>query len=574
MASTFGKLSTLSAVTLFALAASGCGRADIELYPDSPSPPDMLPPAMPAGGSMSQPSNPPPAEQCNAVVPAALFPALPPMGWNGYNTFGCTAALDEQKVRDTADVLLSSGMQAVGYRYVDLDDCWELPRSETGDIRVNDIKLPSGMAALGSRLHDDGFEFGVFRTSRDCPAMSAEHYVEDAATYAAWGVDLLKFVPCTAGVDGQPSVEHMATALRENGRPILLSLVDPPFSDWMPNVAQMSRTNASIKPTWASVLSTLDASAPLAPYSRPGAFNDLDMLEVGNGTLSESEQRSHFSLWSISSAPLLAGNDLTTMTDATRALLTNPEVIALDQDALGLQGALVRDDGSIQIFAKPLTGCGARGVVLLNRSETVVSTRLRWSEIWLDAGAASVRDLWAHRDLGSLEDELEVSVQPHDVRAIRVVGAEPATPRGEVSLGDLPWTYAANGFGPAEHNTSNGEEAAADGLPIQIGDQVYAHGLGVHAPSLVRFRLAGNCTHFSAQVGLDSEVSGKGSVVFQVWSDGEKLFDSGKLTGSSPAHSVDISLQGRQDLRLFVGALGSNGDDHADWAEPRLTCAD
>jgi alpha-galactosidase len=558
----------LSALALCALAAgSACGRQNVELYPGARG--SVAEPPLPSGGSTSQPSEP---ELCQAAVPPGLLFPRPPMGWNGFNSFACTKTLDDQKVRDIADVLASSGMQAVGYRYVDLDDCWELPRGETGDIAIDPVKLPSGMAALGAHLHDRGFQFGVFRAAGDCPKTPAEHYVQDAASYLTWGIDLLKFVTCSSDVDGQADAERMASALAANGRPILLSLADPPFSDWMTNVAQTFRTNSPIHPTWASILANLDANAPLAPYARPGAFNDPDMLEVGNGTLTESEQRSHFSLWSVLSAPLLAGNDLTTMSEPTRAILTNPEVIALDQDPLGLQGALVRDDGSLQIFAKPLEGCGARGVVLFNRSETVVSTTLKWSEIWLATGRASARDLWAHQDLGSWDNELDLSVQPHDVLALRVVGAEPPAPRGAVPLGDAPWTYAANFFGPVERNTSNGEDVATDGLPLQIGDQPYASGLGVHAPSLLRFRLGGACTHFSAQVGLDKEVAGAGSVVFQVWADGEKLFDSGTLTGTSAALPVDVSLEGRQDLRLFVGALGDTAHDHADWAEPQLIC--
>ena len=554
-----------SAITLVALATcAACGRLDIELYPNAG------PPAMPSGGFGGQPNQ--PSERCDSVVPAGLLVARPVMGWNGYNAFGCSSTLNEQKVRDSADVLIASGMRAVGYRYVDLDDCWELSRSETDEIRIDPAKVQSGMATLGAHLHDDGLQFGYFRHASDCGGIPANHQTEDATTYAAWGIDLLKFVACNDAVDDRADVELMAAALRESGRPIVLSLAVAPFANWLPNVAQHFRTGDIISPTWASILANLDANAKLAAYSRPGAFNDPDMLEVGNGKLSESEQRSHFSLWSILSAPLLAGHDLTTMSETTRGILTNPEVIALDQDAMGLQGALVRDEGALQIFAKPLEGCGARGVVLLNRGDAAISTTLSWSEIWLGSGSASARDLWAHQELGPADDELPVTVQPHDVLTLRVVGAEPPRPVGEAALGDLSWTYASNGFGPVERNTSNGEQGTADGRALQIGDQVYERGLGVHAPSLLRFRLGGTCTRFSAQIGIDDEVGNQGSVVFQVWSDGEKLFDSGTLTGTSAPLPVEVSLEGRQDLRLFVGSNDDMSHDHADWAEARLTC--
>ncbi|HEX2670656.1 MAG TPA: hypothetical protein VHM25_07290, partial [Polyangiaceae bacterium] len=404
-------------------------------------------------------------------MPAGLLVARPVMGWNGWNAFGCSSALDEQKVRDSADVLIASGMRAVGYRYVDLDDCWELSRSETDEIRIDPEKVPSGMAALGAHLHDNGFQFGYFRHASDCVGVPANHHSEDATAYAAWGIDLLKFVTCNAAVDDRADVELMAAALEEGDHPVALSLVALPFANWQPNVAQHFRTGNMISPTWASILANLDANANLAAYSRPGAFNDPDMLEVGNGKLSESEQRSHFSLWSIMSAPLLAGHDLTTMSETTRNILVNPEVIALDQDPIGLQGAVVRDEGELQIFAKPIEGCGARGVVLFNRGDVAVSTTLSWTEIWLAGGSASARDLWAHQELGPAEDELAVTVEPHDVLTLRVVGVEPPRPVGQAPLGDLPWTYASNGFGPVERNASNGEQATADGRTLQIGDQ-------------------------------------------------------------------------------------------------------
>ena len=565
MASICSKPAIQTAITLFALSTCcACGRLDVELYPNAGQPP------MPSGGAGGQPSQ--PTERCNSVVPAGLVVARPVMGWNGWNAFGCSSALNEQKVRESADVLIASGMRAVGYRYVDLDDCWELPRGETEEIRIDPAKLPSGMAALGAHLHDNGFQFGYFRRAGDCVGTPANRQTEDANTYASWGIDLLKFVACKDAVDDEADVQLMATALRESGRPVVLSLAVSPFSDWQPNVAQHFRTGKIISPTWASILANLDANAKFAAYARPGAFNDPDMLEVGNGTLSESEQRSHFSLWSILSAPLLAGHDLTTMTETTRGILTNPEVIALDQDPIGLQGALVRDEGALQIFAKPLEGCGARGVVLLNRGDTAVSTSLSWSEIWLAPGSARARDLWARQELGPTDEALTVTVQPHDVLTLRVVGVEPPGPAGELALSDLSWTYASNGYGPVERDTSNGEQAPADGLALQIGDQVYERGLGVHAPSLVRFRLGGVCSRFQARVGIDEEVGNQGSVTFQVWSDGEKLFDSGTLTGKSLPLPVDVSLQGRQDLRLFVGSNGDTSHDHADWADARLTC--
>jgi alpha-galactosidase len=517
--------------------------------------------------------DPPQPEQCQAVTPPGLLAPVPAMGWNGWNTFGCSKTLNEQKLRDIVEALTASGMQDAGYRYVNLDDCWELARDDAGDIVVDAAKLPGGMTALGTTLHAKGFRLGVFRRGSECPMIPAAHHARDVATYDAWQADLLKLVSCTQSVDVQSDVEQMAAALRDGDRPVILSIAAPPFAEWMTDVGQMFRGTSSIAPTWASILTVLDATAPLAAYARPGAFNDPDILEVGNGELSESEARAHFSLWSILSAPLLAGNDVSTMSEATQQILLNGDVIALDQDALGLQGALVRNQSDLQIYAKPLVGCGARGVVLFNRGEAELTTTLTWPEIWLEPGSASVRDLWQATELGPAQDQLTLSVPAHDVVALKIVGNEPPTPHGDVSLGDVHFTYATSGFGPVERNTSNGEQSAGDGKMLRISGRTFERGLGVHAPALLRFRLGGACSRFTAQVGVDEEEEGLGSVNFQVWSDGEKLFDSGQLTGTSAAQAVDVSLTGRQDLRLFVGTAGDGyTNDHADWADAHLTC--
>ncbi len=561
------------------LLAAGCGREDIELYPGASVTPRVGPntPSSdgPGGPMIGSPDEPPEPEQCGAVAPPGLRSALPPMGWNGWNSFACSPELDDPRVRGIADALTASGMQAAGYHYVDLDDCWELARSASGDIIVDPARLPSGMEALSLALHSQGFKLGVFRRGADCAQTPPERYTADAATYASWGIDLLKQVTCKAQTpDTQLDFEQMSAALESSGRSVVLSITAPPFAEWMPNVGQTFRSSPAISPTWASLLEVLDATTPLAAYARPGAFNDPDMLEVGNGELTESEARAHFSLWSILSAPLLAGNDVSAMSEATRQILTNQEVIALDQDPLGLQGALVRREGDLDVYAKPLASCGARGVVLFNRGSSSLDTTLSWPEIWLEPGSASVRDLWSHIDLGAATDEVTLTVPPHDVLALQVVGPEPAGPRGEVWLGDAPFTYVTNGYGPVERNTSNGELAAGDGHPMSMRGRVYQRGLGVHPPSLMRFRLGGACSRFTAEVGVDDEEAGLGSVVFQVWSDGEKLFDSGLVTGSTPPRQVDVSLENRMDLRLLVAMTADgDGNDHADWAEARLTCA-
>jgi alpha-galactosidase len=283
--------------------------------------------------------------------------------------------------------------------------------------------------------------------------------------------------------------------------------------------------------------------------------------------------RTQFAVWSILAAPLLAGNDLTVMTDEIRDVLTNVRVIALNQDPLGLQAALVRREGAVDVLAKPLAECGARAVVLWNRGETSADVSVAWDELWLERGDAVVEDLWSDSLLPLGSDGFTVTIAAHDAAALRVTGVEPPLPRGRVYLSDLRFTYATNGYGPVELDTTNGEAEALDGVPIRLRGAAYDKGLGVHGPSLLRYRLGRACSRFVADVGVDDDQGGMGSVELEVWADGERLFRSGVLTGSSPARAVSLDVSGRRELRLFVGIGGdTDARDHAVWAGARLEC--
>jgi alpha-galactosidase len=561
---------------LAANVAASCAPRDVELFPDA----HLVGGASNVGGrggeaGVDEPGLVTPEERCEAVVPAGLLAARPPMGWNGWTSFECAPELDETKVRQMMDVLVESGMQTAGYTYVGLDRCWGDDRDAEGNLVLDPARLPDGMSRLSSDLHARGFKLGFHRHSVACANVPSDREAADASTYAEWGVDLLKLVSCAgSGPSDTHGAGAMASALRDTGREIVLSLAMPPFQEWMSDIGQMSRTGLPIAGTWPSILTQLDTTVPLAAYTRPGSFNDPDLLVAGLGELSEAEQRAHFSLWSILSAPLIASNDLTKMAESTRRILTQPDLIAINQDPLGLQGALIRREGDLDIYAKPLAQCGARAVVLFNRGSSPVAVTLRWPEVWLVPGTAAVRDLWAQEDLPADAEAAKVVVEPHDVRALRVTGREPPIEAGEVRLGDASFTYEANGYGPVERNATVGEQPAGDGQPLRMRGRAYADGLGVHPPSLVRFRLGGRCTRFTAQVGIDDEVLGQGSAVFQVWSDGERLFDSGIVTGKTPPRQVDVLLDGRMDLRLMVATTDDGfAHDHADWAEARLYCS-
>jgi alpha-galactosidase len=255
-------------------------------------------------------------------------------------------------------------------------------------------------------------------------------------------------------------------------------------------------------------------------------------------------------------------------------MLTNREVIALDQDGLGLQGVLLDQQGDVGVYAKPLGACGARGVVLLNRGDQAADASVTWAALGLAPGVASVRDLWAAQDLDSATGTVTLTVPAHDVRALRITGTEPALPTGTVYLSDLPATYAANGFGPVERDQELGDKAAGDGQALMLGGIRYAKGLGTNSPALVRYRLGKACQTFSADIGIDDLTGGSGSAVFQVWADGEKLFDSGVMLGTTPPRHIDIDVSARNEIRLFVGQVEDYGMDHADWADARLVCTE
>ncbi len=368
-----------------------------------------------------------------------VLAATPPMGWNSWNTFGCNN-LTEALIKGVADTFVSSGMKDAGYEYVNLDDCWMNGRDGSGKILVNTNKFPSGMAALAKYIHDKGLKMGLYSTpgTKTCAAIyggysggvgSLGHETSDAQTYASWGVDYLKYDKCTAALSG---FAVMRDALRATGRPIFYSInpgdgtgcVPGKCAIDLPTTANMWRIGFDINASWSSVVSLIDQNAPLSQYAGPGHWNDPDMLEVGK-LANETEDRAHFSMWAIMAAPLLAGNDIRNMSAATRTILTNSEVIAVDQDPLGVQGKVVATPAAnLQVWAKKLAGTNTVAVALFNRGGSSASITAQWSALGLPAGAATVRDLWSHSDLGSFTDSYTAaSVPSHGVVMLKITSA-------------------------------------------------------------------------------------------------------------------------------------------------------
>jgi alpha-galactosidase len=357
----------------------------------------------------------------------------PPMGWNSWNKFGCN--VNEATVRGVADAMISSGMRDAGYLYVVVDDCWHGPRDAEGNISADPERFPSGMHALADYIHARGLKFGIYsdagRTTCGGRPGSQGHEYQDARTYAAWGVDYLKYDWCATGTrNAEEAYALMADALRASGRDIVLSICEwggnQPWL-WAANIGNMWRTTGDIYDHWDGVdrwmhgvMDIVDRNEPLWSYAGPGHWNDADMLEVGNGGMTDSEYRAHFSLWAMMASPLIAGNDIAGMSAATREILTNREVIAVDQDRLGIQGRRVWRDGGREVWVRPLSG-GARAVLLLNRGDAPAEIAVDWDHLGLPPALhARVRDLWAHRDVGRARGRYAATVQPHAVVMLRM----------------------------------------------------------------------------------------------------------------------------------------------------------
>ena len=364
----------------------------------------------------------------------------PPMGWNTWNKFQCNVS--DELVRGMADALVKSGMKDAGYQYVVIDDCWQVSRDSHAKIVVDPQRFASGMKPLVDYVHSLGLKFGIYSDagSKTCAGRPGGlgHEYQDALTYASWGVDYLKYDWChTTTQDAKASYANIRAALDATGRPIVLSICEwgraRPWL-WGEEVGgNLWRTTDDIQDRWAGkqkwpdggccsngMTAILDEQVGLESYAGPGHWNDPDMLEVGNGGMSPTEYRSHFSLWAILAAPLIAGNDLRTMSPDIHEILTNKEVIAVDQDALGRQGRRVWKDADLEIWAKPLHD-GSRAVVLFNRGSSEQPVSVAWEQIGYPGHlSASVRDLWAHKDLGNFQGKFSAQVASHGILMIVV----------------------------------------------------------------------------------------------------------------------------------------------------------
>jgi len=364
----------------------------------------------------------------------------PPMGWNSWNYFA--EKVDDKGVRAAADAIVASGMRDAGYVYVNIDDTWEGQRDAKGVLHTNS-KFPD-MKGLADYVHSKGLKIGIYSSPgpKTCAGYegSLGYEEQDAQLYASWGIDYLKYDLCSfipEVMEKQAPNDHpaqmrlmhaaydkMAKALKATGRPMVFSLCQYGFDavwEWAPSVGgNLWRTTGDIAPNMYSIYANMSLQAGLSSYAGPGHWNDPDMLEVGNGDLTLAENRAHFSMWAILAAPLLAGNDLPHMKPEIRNILTNREVIAIDQDKLGQQGSRVYVEGEVEVWTKHLAG-GALAVAVLNVGDTRYSTHpfhLNLSSLGLH-GSQKARDLWTGKEF-ELTEGMALELPSHDVLLARI----------------------------------------------------------------------------------------------------------------------------------------------------------
>jgi alpha-galactosidase len=359
----------------------------------------------------------------------------PPMGWNSWNKYDCN--ISEKIIMQMADAMVSCGMQAAGYEYIVIDDCWQVERDANGEIIADKEKFPHGIKFLADYIHSKGLKFGIYscagtKTCQGRPGGCGHEY-QDARTYAAWGVDYLKYDWCNSSTqDAKASYSTMRDGLYAAGRPIVFSLCEwgtaKPW-EWAKEVGHLWRTTGDIVDRWDAMIAILDLERDLAKYAGPGYWNDPDMLEVGNGGMTSEEYKTHFSLWCMLAAPLMAGNDLQNMSPETKEILTNTEIIALDQDVSGKQGFCYRDNGDYEIWIKKLTS-NEKAACLLNRSDEEKSVLVDFNillkandDYWKSESYKledyNVRDLWEHKELKLDKSSMYVKIPPHSVKVYR-----------------------------------------------------------------------------------------------------------------------------------------------------------
>ncbi len=517
----------------------------------------------------------------------------PPMGFNTWNAF--QADINEPLIKALADAMVDSGMRDAGYEYLVLDDGWMAKsRDVDGNLVADPNKFPSGMKAIGDYIHSKGLKFGIYEdrgrmTCQQLPG-SFKHEQADMSLFASWGVDYIKLDSCFAESNGRLSTEDYAIyrdCITRTGRPIVLSISDFGNGAWAwggKAWAQLWRTSNDIYPWMGSVYNCAETSAGdrcihpafngLGQFAGPGHWNDPDMLQVGN--LREPVgNKAHFSLWCILAAPLMAGNDLRTMSDSVRDILTAPEIIAVNQDPRGIQGYKVYNKDGREIYNKPLTD-GTTAVLLLNKNSKSADVTVTWDMVGLQ-GHQKVRDLWSRKDLGHYDNSFTArNLGQHGCMMLKVgskgrplpgpksvpLNKYTVTKAGVTYLSDLYYVWNRGNHPVADKNYA--------GAPIVVANRTYDKGLGCKARARVMYKLCGAADRFHAIVALDPSYNGDETGRFRIYNEdffGNKLlYDSGKMSKDSPPKTVDIDVSEVNVLMLVFDGKHVTGN----WADAKV----
>ena len=377
-------------------------------------------------------TTPTPTETPEALLSREHMALTPPMGWNSWNAVGCTG-LTAAVVEQAADEIVARGLKSSGYQYVVVDDCWQAGRNAAGELIPDPTRFPDGMKAVADYVHKDGLKFGIYAVpgSQTCGNYFSQypvhgigslgHEKQDAEEFASWGVDYLKYDWCRADIndhlDEMTAFKQMEQDLDATGRNIVFSIseygVQQPWL-WAPGIANLWRTTHDIHPLWSSVMQHIDAQVPVTQYAKPGACNDPDMLEIGDGGLTDTEETSHFAMWCMLAAPLFVGTDIGALPVGTVSLLTNPELIAIDQDAEGHEAHLVSSVGGIQIWERPLTN-GRYAVALFNTTSSTQSMSTTLAKLGIPSGNYHVRDTIVRVGLAPTSSVVSGSAPSHGI---------------------------------------------------------------------------------------------------------------------------------------------------------------
>ena len=471
----------------------------------------------------------------------------PPLGWNSWNVFH--ENINENQIKEIADAMVNSGLKDAGYIYLNLDDNWmDTKRDAQGNLQNNPTTFPSGMKALADYVHAKGLKFGLYgdRGKRTCHHYNSNwqsqsgsngHEEQDAKKLAEWGVDYWKYDNC----DSDPNTQEkdytaMSKALRNSGRDIVFSICMWEYKDWMPKIANLWRTTFDIGPAWISqswyrgVYEIIDANNKYWQIAKPGHWNDPDMLEVGNNGLSYEEQRSQMTMWSIMAAPIMISSDVRKMSNETKELYLNKDMIAINQDSLGVQGHRISDKNGKQVWTKPLQN-GDLAVALLNNNSSTQTVECNFADIGVE-GEVEVRDAWKKKDLGPVS-HVSIELPAHGSALLRLVlkpvprepfKGEPLAIPGTIEMED----FDVNGVG--QGNTTYNENDTEN-----HGDSDYRPGTGVDLYKkatgiIVGYNQAGEWLEYTVKVAKTGSYTLKAAVAsanstssFQLSMDGKTI---------------------------------------------------